>query len=271
MLRPSLLPGLVDACVAQPAARAARRPAVRDRQPLHRGWRRARGRIRVVRRGGGAALVGADAHRRLLRREGRRRSAVPARRDWRSSSRPSSDRSSYPVEPRSAPIDRRDRMRRDRTSLGRRRPAAAGRCRGARLPRRRRDLRRRDRSRRWSRWRRGRRRSRAESLPRFPSIVRDISILVDEALPAAAVRGTIRSAAPATLVSIVEFDRYQGRACRKASQPVAAPHVPRAGSHADGRRGAGGDRTDRRGAARRAQRGAAIAQRLHELAVARAA
>jgi phenylalanyl-tRNA synthetase beta chain len=52
---------------------------------------------------------------------------------------------------------------------------------------------------------------RAESLPRFPSIVRDVSILVDEALPAASVRGTIRSAAPQTLASIVEFDRYQGK------------------------------------------------------------
>jgi phenylalanyl-tRNA synthetase beta chain len=51
---------------------------------------------------------------------------------------------------------------------------------------------------------------RAESLPRFPSIARDVSILVDETLPAAAVRGTIRSAAPETLVSIVEFDRYRG-------------------------------------------------------------
>ena len=52
---------------------------------------------------------------------------------------------------------------------------------------------------------------RAQPLPRYPSIVRDISILIDEALPAAAVRGTIRSAAPATLTSIVEFDRYQGK------------------------------------------------------------
>lgn len=52
---------------------------------------------------------------------------------------------------------------------------------------------------------------RAEPLPRFPSIVRDVSILVDEALPAASVRGTIRAAAPATLVSIVEFDRYRGK------------------------------------------------------------
>jgi phenylalanyl-tRNA synthetase beta chain len=52
---------------------------------------------------------------------------------------------------------------------------------------------------------------RAESLPRYPSIVRDVSILVDEALPAAAVRGTIRSAAPDTLVAMVEFDRYKGK------------------------------------------------------------
>ena len=52
---------------------------------------------------------------------------------------------------------------------------------------------------------------RAETLPRFPSIVRDVSILVDEALPAAAVRGTIRAAAPPTLASIVEFDRYRGK------------------------------------------------------------
>jgi phenylalanyl-tRNA synthetase beta chain len=52
---------------------------------------------------------------------------------------------------------------------------------------------------------------RAESLPRYPSIVRDVSILLDEALPAASVRGTIRSAAPHTLASIAEFDRYQGK------------------------------------------------------------
>jgi phenylalanyl-tRNA synthetase beta chain len=50
-----------------------------------------------------------------------------------------------------------------------------------------------------------------DTLPRFPSIVRDISILVDEALPAAAVRGTIRSSAPPTLISVAEFDKYQGK------------------------------------------------------------
>jgi phenylalanyl-tRNA synthetase beta chain len=52
---------------------------------------------------------------------------------------------------------------------------------------------------------------RAESLPRFPPIVRDLSILVPDTLPASTVRGTIRSSAPPTLVSIVEFDRYTGK------------------------------------------------------------
>ncbi len=48
-------------------------------------------------------------------------------------------------------------------------------------------------------------------LPRHPSVVRDISILVDDTLSAEAVRGTIRAAAPATLSSVHEFDRYQGQ------------------------------------------------------------
>jgi phenylalanyl-tRNA synthetase beta chain len=47
--------------------------------------------------------------------------------------------------------------------------------------------------------------------PRYPSIARDISIVVDETLPAETVRGTIRAAAPETLVSVREFDRYQGK------------------------------------------------------------
>ena len=48
-------------------------------------------------------------------------------------------------------------------------------------------------------------------LPRYPSSARDISIVVDETLPAETVRGTIRAAAPDTLVSVREFDRYQGK------------------------------------------------------------
>jgi phenylalanyl-tRNA synthetase beta chain len=47
-------------------------------------------------------------------------------------------------------------------------------------------------------------------LPRHPSIVRDLAIVVSERLPAAEVRGTIRAHAPAILSGIREFDRYQG-------------------------------------------------------------
>lgn len=52
---------------------------------------------------------------------------------------------------------------------------------------------------------------RVEPLPRYPSVTRDISILVDDTLPAADVRRTIRDAAPAMLVRVGEFDRYQGQ------------------------------------------------------------
>ena len=41
--------------------------------------------------------------------------------------------------------------------------------------------------------------------------MRDLSILVPDILPAGTVRGTIRSSAPPTLVTIVEFDRYTGK------------------------------------------------------------
>jgi phenylalanyl-tRNA synthetase beta chain len=50
-----------------------------------------------------------------------------------------------------------------------------------------------------------------EGLPRFPSVSRDISILVDESLRAEDVRQTIRQAAPPTLIRVREFDRYQGK------------------------------------------------------------
>jgi phenylalanyl-tRNA synthetase beta chain len=50
-----------------------------------------------------------------------------------------------------------------------------------------------------------------EPLPRYPSVTRDISILLDETLAASVVRETVRQAAPATLVRIREFDRYQGK------------------------------------------------------------
>jgi phenylalanyl-tRNA synthetase beta chain len=48
-------------------------------------------------------------------------------------------------------------------------------------------------------------------LARFPSVVRDLSIIVSDRLPAADVRGTIQASAPLTLVEIREFDRYRGK------------------------------------------------------------
>jgi phenylalanyl-tRNA synthetase beta chain len=52
---------------------------------------------------------------------------------------------------------------------------------------------------------------RAAALPRYPFVVRDVSILVANTLSADTVRGTIRSAAPDTLVQVREFDRYEGK------------------------------------------------------------
>ena len=52
---------------------------------------------------------------------------------------------------------------------------------------------------------------RATTLPRYPSVVRDISILVADSLSAETVRDTIRTAAPDTLIQVREFDRYQGK------------------------------------------------------------
>jgi phenylalanyl-tRNA synthetase beta chain len=52
---------------------------------------------------------------------------------------------------------------------------------------------------------------RVAPLPRFPSVSRDIALLVDDTLQSATLRTTIREAAPETLVQIREFDRYQGK------------------------------------------------------------
>jgi len=51
----------------------------------------------------------------------------------------------------------------------------------------------------------------AKPLPRHPSVVRDISLLVNDSLSAETVRGTIRAASPPTLIDVREFDRYQGK------------------------------------------------------------
>jgi len=52
------------------------------------------------------------------------------------------------------------------------------------------------------------------ALPRFPFVVRDLSIIVDDVLPAEIIRGTIQAAAAgaaAPLVNVAVFDRYQGK------------------------------------------------------------
>jgi phenylalanyl-tRNA synthetase beta chain len=49
-----------------------------------------------------------------------------------------------------------------------------------------------------------------ETVPRFPSIVRDISVVVAEHVRAEPLRETVRRAAPPTLTTVREFDRYTG-------------------------------------------------------------
>jgi phenylalanyl-tRNA synthetase beta chain len=58
-------------------------------------------------------------------------------------------------------------------------------------------------------------------LPRFPSVTRDIALLVSDTLPAADLRATIRRAAPPTLADVREFDRYQGKGVPEGSVSLA--------------------------------------------------
>jgi phenylalanyl-tRNA synthetase beta chain len=61
-------------------------------------------------------------------------------------------------------------------------------------------------------------------LPRYPFVVRDLSIVVPRTLPAEIIRGTIHSAGrdlPAPLTSTVFFDRYQGKGVPEASVSVS--------------------------------------------------
>jgi phenylalanyl-tRNA synthetase beta chain len=52
---------------------------------------------------------------------------------------------------------------------------------------------------------------RVAPLPRYPSVTRDVAMLVSDTLPAADLRATIRRAGPASLADVREFDRYQGK------------------------------------------------------------
>jgi phenylalanyl-tRNA synthetase beta chain len=62
---------------------------------------------------------------------------------------------------------------------------------------------------------------RVEPLPRYPSVTRDVAMLVADTLPAETVRTTIRAAAPETLVRVREFDRYQGKGIPEGKVSVA--------------------------------------------------
>ena len=65
-------------------------------------------------------------------------------------------------------------------------------------------------------------------LPRHPFVVRDLSIVVADTLPAAIIRGTMltasqqRDAMPAPLVSITFFDRYQGKGVPEGAVSISA-------------------------------------------------
>ena len=61
----------------------------------------------------------------------------------------------------------------------------------------------------------------AAPLPRYPSIVRDLAVIVDAALPAATVRDTIRSVAPETLLHVREFDLYAGKGIPEGRMSLA--------------------------------------------------
>ena len=56
---------------------------------------------------------------------------------------------------------------------------------------------------------------------RYPRVRRDVAILVDEAVPHAAILATVRAAAPATLVDIVTFDVYAGEGTGQGRRSLA--------------------------------------------------
>jgi phenylalanyl-tRNA synthetase beta chain len=61
-------------------------------------------------------------------------------------------------------------------------------------------------------------------LPRYPFVVRDLSIVVPDSLPAEIIRGTIQAAGsgqPAPLVAVTFFDRYQGKGVPEGSVSVS--------------------------------------------------
>ncbi len=62
---------------------------------------------------------------------------------------------------------------------------------------------------------------RYQSLPRFPTIVRDVALVADEALPVQAVIDTIRSLANSMIVEVRLFDQYRGSPIPEHKQSLA--------------------------------------------------
>ena len=119
-MRPSLLPGLVDARQPQSPPRAARRPPLRDRHALLAGGRNARRGFAWMGLGTRRSLERRAAAGGFLRHQGRRRTARGAGSVSRRRSRRSSARTSSPAAPRRSSIDgqvdRRPRPARRRRS-----------------------------------------------------------------------------------------------------------------------------------------------------------
>lgn len=61
----------------------------------------------------------------------------------------------------------------------------------------------------------------SEPISRFPSVRRDIAVLVDESVPAAALAATARAAAGSLLSDLIVFDVYQGKGIEPGLKSVA--------------------------------------------------
>ena len=60
-----------------------------------------------------------------------------------------------------------------------------------------------------------------EPLPKFPSVLRDIAMLVKEDVPAAAIEAAIYERGGKTLKSVTLFDVYQGKQIEQGCKSVA--------------------------------------------------
>ena len=221
VLRPSPLPGLVDAVAHNRAASSATCGCSRSATLHAPGRRTAVARVRLDRRRW--RTTGAAARRRrLLRHQGRRRTRVRARCAWT----PRRGRPSMLVARPTAQAvaDAKDVAVARATGRERRRSPrpVGGRCTSPRSI-----------SMRSIGGCRTRRRS--SRCHRHPSVTRDISILVDDTLASGGNRAGLCGRRDPRRVARVRSLPGQGHP-RGQSQPVAAPDVPVTRPHADRRR-----------------------------------